>query len=144
MTDIDFYILAASEPDERAIFTCRLVEKAFKLGHKIYIHTNDEDQSHLIDDRLWDFRADSFIPHNLVEKTGPMSSPVEIGHNLDPENHSDLLINLASELPGFFSRFHRVSEIVIQHPEILKCTREHFIFYRDRGYAIKNHDLRKK
>ncbi len=143
MTSIDFYILSTSEPDARILFACRLIEKTWKLGHKVYIHTDNEKQARLVDDRLWDFRADSFIPHNLFGNNAQPSS-VEIGHGIDPKKHNDLLINMASQLPIFFSRFQRVVEVVIQHPEVLKKARENFVFYRDRGYPIRNHDLRKK
>ena len=39
---IDFYLLAGSDIAQRAQFACRLTEKAFKLGHRVHIHTDDE------------------------------------------------------------------------------------------------------
>ena len=40
MTRIDFYIVQHSEPSSRERFACRLAEKAYRLGHRIYIHTD--------------------------------------------------------------------------------------------------------
>ena len=51
--------------------------------------------------------------------------------------YQGLLINLGQEIPSWFSRFERLSEIVIQEPGILKNTREHFSFFRERGYPIE-------
>ena len=60
-----------------------------------------------------------------------------------PGDHQDVLINLCEEIPDFFSRFERCMEIVIQQPVVLENTRKHFAFYRERGYPLNTHDLRK-
>ena len=144
MTQVDFYILPGTEQQERLQFVCRLTEKAYKLGHKLYIHTDEEQTSALIDDALWQFRTDSFIPHQRIDQPNDAPAPVEIGHQTDPKQHQDILINLAYETPSFFSRFHRVAEVVIQHPQSLAASRKSYGFYRDRGYPMKTHDMRKK
>lgn len=144
MTRIDFYILPSTEPEERWMFACRLIEKAYKKGHRLYIHTENEQATAAMDDALWRFRDDSFIPHNRIDQVAETPVAIEIGHNQDPQQHHDILINLAQQTPKFFSRFHRVAEVVIQQPEILAATRKSFSFYRDRGYPLNTHDMRKK
>lgn len=52
-----------------------------------------------------------------------------------------LLINLAPEVPGFFSRFPRVAEVVDADPQVRAQGRERFRFYKDRGYALETHNL---
>lgn len=148
MTRIDFYILPGSQAQDRLLFTCRLVEKAYKIGHQLYIHTDDEQTAMRVDDTLWSYRTDSFIPHQRIDKAAatctPAPAPIEIGHNHDPQQHHDILINLAHKTPPFFSRFQRVAEVVVQQPDILESSRESFAFYRARGYPMHTHDLRKK
>ena len=39
MTRIDFYILPQTAERERALFACRLAEKAWLQDYRIYIHT---------------------------------------------------------------------------------------------------------
>jgi len=141
MTRIDFYILPATEPEDRFQFACRLVDKAAQNGHSIYIHTRNEADSKQLDDQLWQFRADSFIPHSLVSEQS--NGRIEIGHDADPAHHHDVLINLAHEVPLFFSRFQRVSEIVVQEEDVVRATRKHYAFYKERGYPLHNHDMRK-
>ena len=53
-----------------------------------------------------------------------------------------LLINLSHQVPEFFSRFERVTEIVVQSPAVTESTRNNYRFYRDRGYPLESHDLR--
>ena len=142
MTRVDFYILRAEALEERWLFGCRLAEKAYRAGHRVYLHTGNPELSKTLDDLLWSFRNDSFLPHNLLDEAQPVRANVEIGHGHDPLDHADVLINLANDIPNFFSRFTRVAEVVVQEPAVLESTRKGFGFYRDRGYPLQTHDLR--
>ena len=148
MTKIDFYILADHTLEQRQLFACRLAEKAFKLGHSIYLHCDDKIQASTLDPLLWNWRNSSFIPHQVTpaaaDNDGSGEYSVEIGHgnNATPRHH-DLLINLSSTVPEFFSRFERVSEIIVQLAAVTEAGRANYRFYRDRGYPLENHDLRK-
>lgn len=148
MTKVDFYILPEDSIQQRHLFACRLVEKAFKLGHHIYIHSDDDAQANAVDQLLWGFRDSSFIPHRLLADTAvgaTSGEPVQIGYAETigtATTPTELLINLSQSVPEFFSRFDRVSEIVVQHPQIKQTTRANYRFYRDRGYQMKTHDLR--
>jgi len=118
---------------------CRIAEKAWRQKHKVHIHTASRVQSQKIDDLLWTFQEGSFIPHELGTEGGELR-PISISHESEPECH-DVLINLASEVPFFFSRFERVSEIIDQDPECQDSGRERYRFYRDRGYELDTHKI---
>lgn len=141
MTRIDFYILPDAAPRGRERLACRLADKAYRLGHEVYIHTENHEQAAALDDLLWTFRAGSFVPHKQVGDGGLDGVPVLIGHQDVPEHCHTLLINLAQNVPSFFSRFERVMEPVDQGEENKRCGRERFRFYRDRGYALETHTL---
>lgn len=144
MTKIDFYILKEQSATDRLRFACRLTEKAMKQKHDIYIHCNDAQQMQELNELLWSFKPTSFIPHSNTESDkSATSSQVSLGSSECPDNHHDVLINLSNQVPEFFSRFQRVSEIVIQDETITAATRENYRFYRDRGYQLDSHDLRK-
>ncbi len=140
MTLIDFYIMSDQKPDARQRLACKIAEKAYKKGHKIYIHTESEQQSNSMDKLLWTFRGGSFIPHSITNKDNT-AAPVLIGHDSEPECIPDVLINLSHEVPGFFSRFERVAEVITEDAEQKKKGRERYKFYRDRGYELRNHNL---
>ncbi|WP_101756948.1 DNA polymerase III subunit chi [Oceanicoccus sp. KOV_DT_Chl] len=147
MTKVDFYILSADDIEQRHLFACRLVEKAFKLGHQIYVHTDDNAQANALDQLLWSWRSSSFIPHGLKQANSESPTPqsIQIGFgdaDQSAAQHNDLLINLSNDVPEFFSRFDRVAEIVVQTPAITEATRNSFRFYRNRGYQLESHDLR--
>ncbi len=145
MTQIDFYILQDTEHQARWHFACRLIEKAYRLDRRILVAVDSQEHAELLDDLLWSFKPESFLPHRLLEATDAPEAPIEItfGENFDENfgEHRDVLINLSSKVPEHFSRFERLSEVVIQEPEILQATREHFSFYKTRGYPIQHRKL---
>ncbi len=142
MTKIDFYILPQSAESARELLACRLTEKAWKLGHSIYLHTHDAAQCQRMDEQLWQFRPDAFLPHgeNIQHPTHSRQC-IQLGWGEDPGHHHDVLINLALVVPGFFSRFERVTELVCQQENILAASRENWKFYQHRGYPLQSHRL---
>jgi DNA polymerase-3 subunit chi len=146
MTRVDFYILPENDIEARWQFGCRLIDKAFESGKPIYVHTENREQAAYLDHLLWTFRADSFLPHDIAqERVSTPPAPIHIGYaeQAPPEHHHDVLINLSHHVPSFFSRFERVAEIVSQDETTRTKSREHYASYRDRGYPLQNHDMRK-
>ncbi|MEJ2061404.1 MAG: DNA polymerase III subunit chi [Gammaproteobacteria bacterium] len=137
MTEIDFYLIQSSRPDGRLVMVCRLAAKAYGLGHRIHIHTAGPPQSEQLDDLLWTFQDGSFVPHEIGNDPG---TPVTINHAHTPEGECDVLINLAADVPAFFSRFLRVAEVLDEGTR--ETGRERYRFYRDRGYALRHHELK--
>ena len=139
MTEVDFYVLPTELPQERSLFACRLTDKVFKLGHRVYIHTGDKSAAAALSDLLWSFRASSFVPHGLLGTAE--SEKVAIGWGADPGEHHDVMINLGLSVPDFVGRFERVAEIVVQDPAIRDPLRESWKRYKHFGYPIKNNNL---
>jgi len=143
MTQVDFYLLADESRNERLRFVCRLVEKIHNLGQQIYIHCHSESEQKSLDEQLWTFKANAFIDHQQVTaeayKNGDAS--VWLGTAFEPDGSQAILINLASEIPTFFSRFERVLEVVNQEQELRQQGREKYRFYQQRGYLLRHHSL---
>ncbi len=142
MTRVDFYILAEQASGDGVRTACRIAEKAYRLGQRIFLHTDSAQSAASLDDQLWTYRDGSFVPHAIVGSEAAANSPVIIGQGEEPDpEHRDLLINLAEQVPLFFSRFERVAEIVGGNETTRKQARERFRFYRDRGYPMNTHEL---
>lgn len=137
MTRVDFYIL--SEAHSRLGFAARLSERIYRLGKKLHIHTADPAMSAQIDTLLWSYRDISFIPHEQYQGNAP-DSPVTISHALEPPEH-DVLLNLATDVPEFFSRFERVVEIIDTDDSQRQQGRLRYRFYNDRGYELASHTI---
>ncbi|TLM79684.1 DNA polymerase III subunit chi [Microbulbifer harenosus] len=139
MTRIDFYVLASENPGEIQTFACRLAEKAFRSGLHVLIAVDNAEQAQELDDLLWTYREDSFLPH--AQQNKDQQAAIEINSGEDPGHHHGLLINLSSDIPAWFSRFERLAEIVCQHPESLTRSRTRYSHFRDRGYPLQSHNI---
>jgi len=141
MTKVDFYLLDGGT-DSRERFACRLTEKAWRLGHRVYLLAPDKPVAHELDELLWTFSQGSFVPHAVCANDGDVDvHPVLIGHAEPPAALHDVLISLAPEVPSWFSRFARVAELVGTTEEDKARGRERFRFYRERGYPLEAHNL---
>ena len=139
MTEIDFYVLGDPAAGTRELVACRLAAKAFSQGHRVLLHAADAAQAQALDDLLWTFRDDAFLPHATL--AADPDAPVLIGWGEEPATLPYLLVNLAATVPAFFSRFERVAEIISDEPAVRDAGRERFRFYRDRGYSLRTHKL---
>ena len=145
MTQIDFYILPDTTLEARLDFACRLAETIAGKGYRLHLHAEDEAMALDLDERLWTFRPDAYLPHALLGGDLADSVAVTIGWEHPPEPLADTpmaMLNLAPDIPEWFSRFARVAEIINQHQQVLVAKRECWQTYKQRGYPVKAHQLR--
>lgn len=143
MTKIDFYLLDNNSQDKSG-FACRLAQKAFKQGYQIYIYTDEQSLVNKMDNLLWTFQQGSFLPHRVykdADQESKMPESIVIGTTAPPNSIHDVLINLASASPDFFSSFDRVAEIVDNDETEKLSARKRYQFYRDRGYELETHNI---
>lgn len=160
MTKIDFYILPDTTLEARLAFACRLTETIARKGYRLYLYAEDEAMARELDQRLWDFRPDAFVPHALeagggadaraagaTESTQQEARPVAVTigwqgppQSLDPPPQA--MLNLSPEIPEWFSRFERVAEIINQHQDVLTVKRECWKTYKQRDYPVTPHHLK--
>ena len=140
MTRIDFYILASADPYSRRVMACKLIEKAYRQGHTLYLKTSSEEETRLMDDLLWTFRQGSFVPHELAA-AGTLEATVIVGHDDPPPGLRDVLVNLGPETPAGFEGFERVAELVDQDESVKQAGRRRYKDYQSQGYTIQTHHL---
>jgi DNA polymerase-3 subunit chi len=142
MTKVDFYLLSTADPESRERTACRLAEKAYRLGHRVYLLVPDENSALELDELLWTFSQGSFVPHAvLAGSTDADTHPVLIGHGEPPAALNDVLVSLAPDIPSWFSRFARVAELVGAAEDDKTRARERFRYYRERGYPLDTHNI---
>jgi DNA polymerase-3 subunit chi len=141
MTRVDFYVLRNHTPGGKHRLACRLADKAFRLGHQIFIHASGPEEAARLDELLWTFGPGTFVPHALCTPRLTEPEPVLIGEGEPPAGFGEVLIGLAADVPPFFSRFERMVELVDDTEADRKLARERFRFYRDRGYLLETHEV---
>ncbi len=142
MAEVSFYILSSALLLERYLFACKLIEKAYRNGQFCYILTDSDEQSQLLDDLLWTFRAGSFIPHEIYTGQAPSSDKVIlIGSVKAPEHSQGLLFNLSSKYPEDISNTKRILEI-LDNCEVTKAAaRNRYRQYQQAGMSVTTHNM---
>jgi len=135
---IDFYLLPDADEAKRQIYVCRLVDKAYRLGHTVWLHTASDEHARALDERLWTFSQPSFVPHERAG-SGEPDCPVVVGEGKQPASPRDLLVNEATDVPTFVDRFARVAEVVNQDDGVRRRSRARYAAYRDQGYALHHY-----
>lgn len=152
MTSVDFYVLSEGPENALELLACKLAEKALRGGHKIYIQATDAEQASQLNEMLWSYKAESFLPHQLASVADESSShnsdnkpedncPICIGHLEAPEQYEEILINLSQKIPAAYARFERLLELVPPQQQARETLRANYSHYRDRGYPIKTHEI---
>ncbi len=89
MTDIRFYHLNTRTLDQALP---EIVQKALSVGHKIVVRAPDDKEVERLNNLLWTFRPDSFIPHGSAKDGSPDHQPVWLSAGNDNPNNANVLI----------------------------------------------------
>jgi DNA polymerase III subunit chi len=137
MAEISFYILPTQSQQERYLFACKLIEKAYRSGCFCYVLTDTAGQSQQIDNLLWTFRAGSFIPHQLYTGDIPATEQVLIGSLPAPAQWQKTVINLSSHC----ANAERVLEILDNSEATKAVGRERYRHYKEAGHNLTTHKM---
>ena len=138
MTKIDFYLVRGNE----LLFACRLIALIYRKGHKVHVQTPSIEYAKALDEKLWNYPEDAFIPHSLREHQ--FDAPIKICTETDSPEHKDVFVNLSRSTPKFFSRFDRVAEVVPENELERSFARRAYAYYKERGYEVSYHKMGRK
>lgn len=138
---VDFYLLASEQENARWLVACRLLEKAYAKGHRVYVLCNQKQDAEFLDELLWTFKEESFIPHNLQGEGPEPPPPIQIGYQKEPRGFDDILLNLSNHIPPFFTKFKRVIELVINVETEKEHSRIRYRSYKAQGCELHTHQI---
>lgn len=157
MAEVSFYILPTESLADRYLFACKLIEKAYRSGSFCYVLTDSAEQSRIMDDLLWTFRAGSFIPHQIYTGELPgiardgayaagspgASAAIEkvilIGSLNPPEHWQKVLFNLSSRYPEAGPQTGRILEILDNSETTKAAGRDRYRRYQQSGMKVITH-----
>ncbi|KAF1046237.1 MAG: DNA polymerase III subunit chi [Herbaspirillum frisingense] len=136
MTRIDFH----SNVPQKIAYVCRLVRKARASGANIVLRARDRAELQQLDQALWSFSEQDFLPHVMAGDPLAAQTPIILAASDDVElPHHQILINLSGETPVHFARFERMLEIISADDADKAAGRERYRFYKERGYPLSHH-----
>ena len=135
MTRIEFRTHIA----DKVHYACRLVRKALSSApnSKIVLYATHQPLLEKLDDALWTFSDNAFLPHTMAGTPQAAHSPIILANaQISELPYSDILINLSSDIPTHYAQFERLIELVSQDPHDAEAGRQRDKHYRERGYEL--------
>ncbi|HDX1191923.1 TPA: DNA polymerase III subunit chi [Pasteurella multocida] len=130
-----FYLL--SEQAQMEKMACDFAASAWRLGKRVLIACETEQQALDIDEALWAREADEFVPHNLSGEVTTYATPIEVSwKGKRNAQRRDLLINLQAELPDYVSSFTQVIDFVPVEEHLKVLARERYKQLRQLGWQL--------
>ncbi|MAZ39722.1 MAG: DNA polymerase III subunit chi [Legionellales bacterium] len=142
-TRVDFYIVSANNENEKLEFVCRLLEKAYKQRHQIFVLCKDQTQTHALDELLWTFKDISFLPHNILGEGPEPPPPIQLGDTVIPNKHRDILITLKHYQLEQPNKYRRIIEVIANNEADKENARINYRRYREINCQLHSHDLTK-
>ena len=137
---IDFYILKSAGNVAAHRFACRLIEKIYKQGNRVFVLLDTLPDVQDFDQLLWTFSQSSFVPHAMEGTPDVENVPVVVGQQA-AETGANVLVNLGEHMPPEAEQFPRVAEVIAQDDGSKRAGRERFRQYREQGFELKTHEI---
>jgi DNA polymerase-3 subunit chi len=137
MTAVEFHT-GVADPLE---FACRLLRKAFRRGARVVVTAGPALLSQL-DDRLWTFEAQEFVPHLRWPPARPAlaeRTPIWLVDGAPPPGSPPVLVNLGAAAVAEPAAFDRIIEIVAADDEARRSGRARWRAFEAAGLPITHH-----
>ena len=138
---IDFYVHEADATDGRLRLACKIIDRAYRSGHTAYLWARDDHETNLLDDLLWTFSQNSFVPHSRNNHNSDLTTPVHIGHHPPQSGSAEVVVSVADRPVEDYSNFLRIAEVVGFDEAEKQSGRSRFKFYRDQGLELETHRI---
>lgn len=140
MARADFYLIDKPRfREDPLLLVCELARRAFDTGQPALILARSFDQAEQIDEKLWEFSDDAFIPHQIAGDDDDAITPVLIVPPDATTADRALVINLREEAaPGLFDR---VLEVVPAEQSERDGSRKRWSMYKSAGFEVAKHDM---
>ena len=141
MPRADFYLIAKERfREEPLLLVCELAKRGYAANLPILVLARDAAQAEALDDLMWSFDPDEYLPHQIAElDEGDDDTPILISTpEMDIPTRA-LLINLRDAAPT--GSFDRVLEVVPADPSARGPLRERWKHYQALGFEVNKHDM---
>ncbi|SEJ42541.1 DNA polymerase III subunit chi [Frateuria terrea] len=140
MPRADFYLIDKPRFREQPLLlVCELARRAYAAQQPTLILVHDFEQAEALDELLWDFDPDAYIPHQLAGDDDDANTAVLIVPPGIETPDRPLLINLREACPA--GRFERVLEVVAAEPDARTGSRDRWREYQQRGFQLAKFDM---
>lgn len=90
-------------------YACVLTADLYRQKKKILLGAADQDRAHVLDEWLWQFEANRFIPHNLPGEGPHYGAPVEINWQPSSQRRA-CFVNTCHAIPDYVANLKGLNE----------------------------------
>ena len=140
MPRADFYLIAKPRfLEEPMKLVCELARKSYDKGLWTLILARDAAQAEALDELLWSFDDDAYIPHQIAGDEEDELTPVLIATPDRDVPSRALVINLRDDT--YLGTCDRVLEVVPADASARGPLRERWKHYQSMGFEVNKHDM---
>jgi DNA polymerase-3 subunit chi len=152
MAQIDFYLLPGNDLSGLMLFCSRLCEKACEQRLRLHVQTSDSLETEALNETLWSFRSESFLPHTQASATDQIIEPISFSHEtFSPQNKAakdsglpDLIVYTQPLLAPHWHSTVRTALLINNNERLLQASRGLYKQLTQQGHTLNTHDLRKR
>lgn len=134
MTEVRFYHL---ERQSQMQVVPLLLSKALERGHRIILKMANMTQVAQMNDHLWTFDAQAFLPHGAEQNGDSSKQPVYLTDGDENPNEADVLILCAGAESEAIGGFTLCCEMLDGHDQgAVSAARARWKVYKDKGYEV--------
>lgn len=141
MPRADFYLVTKPRYlDDPLRLVCELVKRCHGTGKPTLILLRDEAQAEALDEALWAFEDDAYLPHQIagVDEDDEITPILLVTPEVDA-GARPLVINLRDA--AYRGACERVLEVVPADPAARDPLRARWRDYSARGFEMHKHDM---
>ena len=141
MPRADFYLIDKPRFREQPLLlVCELARRGYAANLPILVLARDAAQAEAIDDLLWAFDPDEYLPHQIAGMDeGDDDTPILIATPDMDIPARPMLLNLRDAAPA--GSFQRVLEVVPADPAARGPLRERWKHYQALGFELNKYDM---
>jgi DNA polymerase-3 subunit chi len=134
MTDIRFYHMEQSTLDQALP---AITMKAWQSGSRVLIKVPDKKEADRLNDLLWTFHPNVFLPHGVENDNHAERQPVLIAQSDDNRNEASILLLTNGCTSDKVSDFDMVCEMLDGRVDVhIKEARARWKAYKDAGHDL--------
>lgn len=131
--------LRVRSPQEKIVSICKTMSYLFNSGNTILIHAPSADAAQYVNDLLWRYPEDSFLPHS-VEST-PTNERIVITTAAENLNQAQVLFNLCTTVGDHCLHFEKIYELQDEtDPNRLQLSKQKYNIYKERQFPVSMED----
>ena len=140
MPRADFYLIQKERfREDPLLLVCELAKRGYAANLPMLVLARDTAQAEALDDLLWSFDPDEYLPHQIAGDDEDELCPILIATPELAVPARPLLVNLRDGVPA--GTFDRVLEVVPADPSARGPLRERWKHYQSLGFELNKYDM---